>query len=266
MDAAPAAGAALPAPFLDAALALVGLAVGSFLNVVVHRLPRDESVVRPRSRCPACRAPIAARHNVPLLSWLLLRGRCASCRARISARYPAVEAATALFFVAVGRLDGATLALPFHLAFVAALVAVALIDLDFQIIPNEISLPGAVAGLALAALQGKIVAAVIGVAVGSGILWGIGALYMAVRRVEGMGGGDVKLAAMLGAFLGWKGMLLTIFLSSFAGAVAGIALMRLAGTGRQTRIPYGTFLAPAAICVLFAGDPVIAWYTGLIAR
>lgn len=256
----------LAPPFRDVALLVLGLAAGSFVNVVIHRLPRGLSVVRPRSRCPACGAPVRARDNVPVLSWLLLRGRCASCRAPISVRYPLVEALTAILFVAVGRLDGAALALPFHLAFVASLVGVAFIDLDFQIIPNEITFAGVALGLALAGLEGSLLAGVVGAAVGSGLLWGIGALYRAVRRVEGMGGGDVKLAAMLGAFLGWKGVLLTIFLSSFAGAIAGIVMMRRQGSGRQTRIPYGTFLAPAAVVVLFVGESVIAWYAGLLAR
>ncbi len=256
----------LPPLLLDAALLAFGLVIGSFLNVVIHRLPRGESIVRPHSRCPACSTPIPAHRNIPVLSWLLLRGRCASCRAPISARYPIVEAATAFLFVAVGRLDGWTPALPFHLAFVAAMVVVTLIDLDFQIIPNEITIPGVVIGLALAAMSRTLGAALVGAALGAGILWGIGALYLALRHVEGMGGGDVKFAAMLGAFLGWKGVLLTIFLSSFGGAVVGVAMMQLRGTGRQTRIPYGTFLAPAAVLVLFAGEPIVRWYGGLIAR
>ncbi len=251
---------------LDLGLLLLGLIVGSFLNVVIHRLPRGLSVVTPRSRCPACETPIPARLNVPVVSWLMLRGRCASCGAPISPRYPAVEAATALLFVAAGRLDGPTIDLPFHLAFIAALVAVALIDLDFQIIPNELSIGGLVVGLAHAAIAGGLGDALVGAALGSGTLWGIGALYFAVRKVEGMGGGDVKLAAMLGAFLGWKGILLTIFFSSFVGAVAGVLIMRLRGSGGQTRVPFGTFLAPAAILVLFLGDPILDVYFRMLAR
>lgn len=261
-----AAAPLLEPPLLDVGLILFGLIVGSFLNVVIHRLPRDLSVVRPRSRCPACETPIPARHNIPIVSWLLLRGRCAACRAPISPRYPAVEAVTALLFVAAGRLDGPTLSLPFHLAFLAILVAVALIDFDFQIIPDELSVGGLVAGLAHAAITGSLVDALVGAALGSGALWGIGALYYAVRKVEGMGGGDVKLAAMLGAFLGWKGILLTIFFSSFVGAVVGVAIMRARGSGGQTRVPYGTFLAPAGVLVLFVGDPILEAYLRLLSR
>lgn len=251
---------------LDVGLLLLGLIIGSFLNVVIYRLPRDLSVVRPRSRCPSCETPISALHNIPVVSWLLLRARCASCGARISARYPAVEAATGLLFVATGRLDGLSIHLPFHLAFVAILIAVSLIDLDFQIIPDPLSLGGFALGLVHAGLTGGLREALLGAALGAGILWGIGALYYAVRRVEGMGGGDVKLAGMLGAFLGWQGILLTIFFSSFLGAAVGLVLMRLQGSGGQTRVPYGTFLAPAAILVLFAGEPIVEAYFSLIAR
>jgi leader peptidase (prepilin peptidase)/N-methyltransferase len=249
---------------LDVFLFVFGLLIGSFLNVVIHRMPRDLSIVRPRSRCPSCGTPIPATQNIPVVSWLLLRGRCASCGARISARYPAVEAGTALLFVATGRLDGVSIHLPFHLAFVAILIAVALIDLDFQIIPDPLSIGGFALGLLHAAIAGSLREALLGAALGAGILWGIGALYFAVRRIEGMGGGDVKLAAMLGAFLGWQGILLTIFLSSFFGAVAGILLMRAQGTGGLTRVPYGTFLAPAAILILFVGGPLVDAYFRLV--
>ncbi len=254
------------APYLTALLFVFGLLVGSFLNVVIYRLPRDLSVVRPRSRCPSCGGAIAPWWNIPVISWLLLRGKCALCRAPISARYPAVELATALLFAAAARLDGFSIALPFHLFFLAAMIAVTLIDLDFQIIPDEISLSGAVLGVACAALEGRVLDGLIGAVVGSGILWAIGAAYFALRKVEGMGGGDVKLAVMLGAFLGWKGVLLTLFASSFVGAIVGIALIRLAGGDRQTRIPFGTFLAPAAVFVLFAGGPLIDWYAGFFSR
>jgi leader peptidase (prepilin peptidase)/N-methyltransferase len=225
---------------LAAILFLFGLLVGSFLNVVVFRLPRDQSIVRPRSRCPACGTPLRPLQNVPIVSWLALRGRCASCRAPIL--------------------------LPFHLLFVAAMIVIALIDLDFQIIPDEISLPGAALGLAYGAVAGHFVASLMGAAVGAGLLWGIGAAYLALRKVEGMGGGDVKLAAMLGGFLGWRGVLLTLFLASFAGALAGIALMRSGRGSGQTRIPFGTFLAPAGIVVLFAGEAIIDWYAGYFVR
>jgi len=243
-----------------------GLLVGSFLNVVIHRLPREMSIVRPRSRCPSCGGAIAPWHNVPVLSWLLLRGRCAHCRAPISARYPAVELATAVLFACAARLDGFSIALPFHLFFLAAMICVTLIDFDFQIIPDEITASGAILGFACAALTGRIVDGAIGAVVGSGLLWLIGAAYFALRKVEGMGGGDVKLAVMLGAFLGWKGVLLTLFASSLVGAVVGIALIRLKGGDRQTRIPFGTFLAPAAVFVLFAGRPLIDWYAGFFGR
>jgi len=253
-------------PFLTPLLFVFGLLVGSFLNVVIYRLPREMSIVRPRSRCPSCGGAIAAWWNVPLVSWLVLRGKCALCRAPISARYPLVELVTAVLFAAAARFDGASIVLPFHLFFLASMIAVTLIDFDFQIIPDEITMSGAILGLACAALSGRIVDGVIGAAVGSGLLWLIGAAYLALRKVEGMGGGDVKLAVMLGAFLGWKGVLLTLFASSFVGAIAGIALIRWKGGDRQTRIPFGSFLAPAAVLVLFAGRPLIEWYAGFFSR
>ena len=254
------------AAMLDVLLFLFGLMVGSFLNVVIYRLPRDTSIVKPRSRCTSCGEMIPAWANIPVVSWLFLRGRCARCRAPISIRYPAVELVTAFLFVAAGRLDGLTLALPFHLAFIASMIAVAFIDLDFQIIPNEITYAGTLIGLLFAFLAGRLVDGAIGAAVGAGILWALGAAYYALRKVEGMGGGDVKLAAMLGAFLGWKGMLLTLFAASFFGALIGLLVVRAAGGDRHTRIPFGTFLAPAAVLALFAGEPLIAWYSGFLIR
>jgi leader peptidase (prepilin peptidase)/N-methyltransferase len=254
------------APLLDVLLFVFGLIVGSFLNVVIYRLPRDASIVRPRSRCTSCGEVIPAWANIPVFSWVMLRGKCARCRAPISIRYPAVELVTAFLFVAAGRLDGLTLALPFHLTFIASMIAVAFIDLDFQIIPNEITYAGTILGLVFAGLAGRLVDGAIGAAVGAGILWGMGAAYFALRKIEGMGGGDVKLAAMLGAFLGWKGVLLTLFVASFFGALIGLLLIRAAGGDRQTRIPFGTFLAPAAVLVLFAGEPFITWYGGFLTR
>ena len=244
----------------------VGLVVGSFANVCIHRLPLGESVVSPRSRCPQCRTPIGAGDNIPVLSWLVLRARCRHCGAPISWRYPAVEAANGLLYLAVALREPPSLRAVVEMALVTALLVLSLIDLDHHILPNVITRPGIAAGLFASfalggteAALGALLAAAGGYVAFGGIAW----IYRRTRGVEGLGQGDWKLAAMLGAFLGWERMLLTILLASVAGTVVGLVLMAARGRTAQHPLPLGTFLGLAGILVLFAGDPALAWYRGL---
>jgi leader peptidase (prepilin peptidase)/N-methyltransferase len=246
-------------------IALLGLCLGSFLNVVIYRLPLGRSLARPGSACPACKAPIAPYDNIPLASWLMLRGRCRHCRARISGRYPAVESlgAVCLLLAAAGSTGPAAAAV--RGAVLLAMVAVTLIDYDHRIIPDEISLGGIPLGLLACPLIGvSRLDSLIGAAAGAGGLLAIALLYSAVRKVEGMGGGDIKLAGMLGAFLGWQGVLMTLILGSLFGSVVGIALMASGKGSGKTALPFGTFLAPAGALILLVGPRIWAWYSALL--
>lgn len=250
------------ASMATALVILYGLILGSFLNVCIHRLPLGESIVRPASRCPHCAAPIRPYNNIPLLSYILLRGRCPACSAPISARYPLVEALTALAAWALFvRFPNAPLLLGYG-AFVAALIVVTFIDLDHQIIPDVISLPGIVVGLLWAACGFGPTwwPSVAGVVVGGGSLYTVAFGYYALTGREGMGGGDIKLLAMIGAFLGWQGVVVTLIIGSLSGSVVGVMLMAALRRGRHQPIPFGPFLAAGAICALFFGDELIAWY------
>jgi leader peptidase (prepilin peptidase)/N-methyltransferase len=254
-------------PIRLAVMALFGALVGSFLNVVIHRLPRGESVVSPGSRCPKCGHAIRPWENIPVLSWLLLGGRCAKCRASISVRYPLVEAVSAALVALCVARWGLTATAAIHAAFCLSMLVIMLIDYDHQIIPDAITLPGTALGLALVAwTEPTWLEALIGAAVGAGFLYAIGEAWYRMRKIEAMGGGDVKMAAYFGAILGWQGMLLTIFLGSFLGAIAGAFLMARGKGGMQTMLPFGTALAPSAVLVLFWGRPLIDWYLGLLLR
>lgn len=239
--------------------AVVGAMVGSFANVVIYRVPRRESVVAPRSRCPACGHPIAARDNVPLLSFLLLRGRCRHCGTAISWRYPLVEALTALLFVAVWRAFGPTWEGLRAALFVLILVVVVFVDLDHRLIPNAVTYPGMTAGLLLALPDGP---AALAERVLAGV--GAGAFFLAVAVVSrgGMGGGDVKLAAVMGLFLGWPAIAAALFLSFLAGGLVGIALILLRLRRRKDAIPFGPFLALGSLAGLFWGASLVRWYFG----
>lgn len=245
------------------ALAL-GLCLGSFLNVVIHRLPRGESIVRPRSHCPRCARTISARDNVPVVSYLLLRGRCRHCRAPISPRYVAVEVAGGICVLTAVLVSAGPVEAAVRAAFLLAMLTVTVIDLDHRIIPDPISLPGAALGILLAPTVGVGRAdALLGLVTGAGALFGVASLYRLARGEAGMGMGDVKLAGMMGAFLGWKGVVLALILGSFAGAALGIALMALRRANPKTALPYGTFLAPAAAVVILWGGRILDWYLGL---
>jgi leader peptidase (prepilin peptidase)/N-methyltransferase len=248
-------------------LFVFGIVVGSFLNVCIYRLPAGESVVAPRSRCGACRTPIAAYDNIPILSYLVLRGRCRACGAEISSRYVLVEILTGVAAVVTYVLHGWSLSFPISFAFVCALIVISMIDLDHQIIPNVISLPGIVIGFAAAFLVGEPTwrASLAGLLLGGGVLWIVSEGYFRLTGREGMGGGDVKLLAMIGAFLGWPAVPVTLLLASLSGTVIGLMVMFARGSDSRTPIPFGPFLAAGALCALFFGESLIHWYLGLLA-
>ena len=254
-----------PWPVLAAVVTALGCAIGSFLNVCIYRLPRGLSVVSPPSRCPSCGAQIRWYHNVPVLGWLMLRGRCADCRAPISARYPIVEAITGAVFLLHLVVMGLDPLLPVRLAFAAAMIALFAIDLEHQILPDVITLPGIALGFASSVfLPPGWQSALIGILVGGGLPWALAELYVRVRGVEGLGFGDVKMLAMIGAVLGWPLMLLTLLLASLAGTVVGGALIAAGRGGRHLRLPFGTFLAVAAVVAGLFGQPVVDWYAGFL--
>ncbi len=261
---------------------IIGAIIGSFLNVVIYRLPREESIVFPNSRCPACGTPIRPYDNIPVISYLALRGRCRACRASISARYPGVEALTALLFGLVFLRAGLTIALPFDLLFVAALIALIFIDAEHMILPNAITYPGIVfaflarllvpnlyglGGLAEGALAGwptpavSLAGALIGAIVGGGSLWLVGWLWERLRGVEAMGLGDVKMMCMVGAYLGWPLTVLTIFLGVVTGSLAGVGVMlHRRERDMQMLLPFGIFLGLGAIISLLVGTYIVTWY------
>ena len=245
-------------------LVLLGLAVGSFLNVCIHRLPRGESLTVPPSRCPGCAYRLRPYDNIPVLSYVLLRGRCRKCRTPISIRYPLVELITMALFVIHGEVFGWSALLVPRLLFACAMVVLFAIDLEHQLLPNVITLPGIAIGLiASAVLPPGIVDALIGVVIGGGVLWLIGEAYFRYSGQEGMGGGDVKMLAMIGAFLGWKLVLVTLVLSSVAGSLIGLLVIVGKRGGMKYALPYGTFLALGALVASLAGDRIVNWYVSL---
>jgi leader peptidase (prepilin peptidase)/N-methyltransferase len=251
---------------LIALTAVLGLMIGSFLNVCISRLPQGESTVKPRSRCPSCRTPIPWYDNIPVLSYALLGGRCRACRTSISMRYPLVEAATGIAFAAQAAVVGEDLLLlASRLVLTALLIALFGTDLETQRLPNVLTYPGIVAGLAFSTvLPPGIVSSVIGALLGAGILLGIRWLWLVVKKVDAMGLGDVKMLAMVGAFLGWQQVWLVLLLASVTGAVLGIILASAGGRSMQTRLPFGTFIAIAAFISSLIGEPLIDWYVGLL--
>lgn len=243
----------------------LGAIVGSFLNVCIYRLPADESIVSPPSHCPKCQAPIRWYQNIPILSYLFLGGRCASCRTRIPFRYPLVEFLNGALFLLVFLRFGFLWATPIYWVFCAALVVITFIDLDHQIIPDVISLPGIVLGfLASFAIPWlPWTSSLLGILLGGGSLFLVAAGYELLTKKEGMGGGDIKLLAMLGAFLGWQAVLPVIFLSSLIGSLVGIPLMLIKKADGKLAIPFGPFLALGALLYLFWGPLLIHWYLSL---
>jgi leader peptidase (prepilin peptidase) / N-methyltransferase len=246
-------------------LGVFGLMIGSFLNVCISRLPADESVVSPRSHCRSCGAPIRPFDNVPVLSFLLLGGRCRSCRATISWRYPLVELATAASFILQGAAhgdDGVLLAS--RLVLTALLVALFGTDLETQRLPNILTLPGAVVGFLFSfwSPPGP-VESVAGAALGAGMLFLIRWAWFRATGVEGMGLGDVKMAALIGAFLGPRQIWLVMVLASVGGAIVGLGMAALQRRSLDTRLAFGTFLSVAALIASLYGDRIVSWYLGL---
>ena len=278
----------IPIAFYYVAAGIFGAVIGSFLNVVIHRLPREESIVFPNSRCPSCGTAIAFYDNLPVLSYAVLGGRCRSCKTHISARYPAVELLTGLLWAAVMWRDGISWALPFDLIFVTAIIALIFIDAEHMLLPNAITYPGIafafVARLALPLLTGQphfddlpmllagpfdgwpiwaasLGGAVIGALVGGGSLWLMGWLWEKLRGVEAMGLGDVKMMFMVGAYLGWRLTILNIFLGVLSGSLIGVALMARRGDrNMQMLLPFGIFLGISAIAALLIGSHIVEWY------
>ena len=254
-----------PRSLLELSSLLAGLLLGSFLNVVIVRLPRGASLVSPPSHCPRCRTRIAPWDNIPVLSYVLLRGRCRHCRKRIHWRYPVVELSAGLLLWLLARsVESPALLVP-HAAFLLALLVVAWIDFDTRTIPDAITIPGVAIGLSLSLfLPPGPGPAILGAVAGGASLWLVGAAYERATGVPGMGGGDVKLAAMMGAFLGIGGVFGTIFLASLGGSLFGVFLIARGEGSRRTAIPFGTFLAPSAMVLLLYGDPLWRLYRSLI--
>jgi leader peptidase (prepilin peptidase) / N-methyltransferase len=275
---------------MELALALVlGLVIGSFLNVVILRLPQNESISIPRSRCPQCKTPIRWYDNVPVVSYLVLGGRCRSCKKKISARYPIVEGLSGLLSVLLYLKFGLTVEWAIFFAFCAALIVLALIDLDHRILPDPITLNGIWLGIVVSVYLAQpsplvsrlfrslgietanpraiaLTGSVLGAIVGGGLLWAVGEAYLRLRGIEGMGFGDVKMMAMVGAFLGAPLALLTIMLGSLVGSVVGLLFIQVANKTREYELPFGTFLSFAAIVAVLYGDDLVRWYIDHLIR
>ena len=248
-------------PAFLAYVAIVGAAMGSFMNVLVARLPLGESPIRPRSRCPNCSTQIAWYDNIPIVSWFLLRGRCRSCRTSISIEYPLVEAATAAIWLGVGWLYGPTWHALLGAILISVVFTIALIDSRHYLIPDPISLGGLAAGLAFSFLPGypTPLVSVLGAAAGFGVLYGVGVLGEWIFKKPAMGGGDIKMMAMVGAFLGPSGAMLTIFL----GALVGTIVFAPVSLRTDREVPFGVFLAIGAATTFLLGDALINWYSGM---
>src|SRR5690348_6536914 len=237
----------------------VGALIGSFLNVCIYRLPRGESIVWPSSHCPSCGNVIEFYDNIPLLSYLWLIGRCRACRSRISIQYPIVETVNAVGYLAILWTFGLNWTTVFYAMLFSALLVVTGTDLTHRIIPNVVTLPGIVLGLVGAAtvLPVGLINALLGVAIGGGILWALAWASPYLFGKEGMGGGDIKLLAMIGAFLGWKPALLTIMIGSLVGSMIGISLIALRLMKRDDYIPFGPFLVLGALISMFFAQPLV---------
>src|SRR5262245_21314539 len=252
--------------FVTVVTLLFGAAIGSFLNVCIYRLPLHESIVFPASHCRACATPLTWYDNLPLMSYLLRWGRCRFCGAAFSFRYFLVELLTALVAVALIYRFGLTITALGYFAFSAALIVITFIDLDYQIIPDVVSLPGAVAGVLFSLVTPELSLwnSLIGLVAGAGVLLAVALGYRAATGREGMGGGDVKLLAMIGAFLGWRAVPFTLFAASFIGSVVGVAAMVRTNADSKLALPFGPFLSFGALCYLFFGEQLIEWYLGLL--
>lgn len=261
---------------LSAFVFLAGLCIGSFLNVCIWRIPRDESIILPGSRCPACRHPIAPWDNLPLLSWLILNGKCRHCQAPIPARYFLVELLTGALFTLLWIVQGWSILTPLYLFFTAALVLATFIDVDHLILPDRVTIGGMILGpllsLAVPALHGQserlpaLLHSLGGLALGYGLLWLVATLGRLFLKREAMGMGDLKLLGAIGACLGWQAVLFTVFVSSLSGTLLGLGLMAAGRKELQSKIPYGPHLAAAAVLWMLCGpaciDAYLAWVAG----
>ncbi|MEW6184454.1 MAG: A24 family peptidase [Thermodesulfobacteriota bacterium] len=254
----------IPSWFFYVILFVLGSVLGSFFNVCIYRLPREESVAWPGSHCPHCRHPLSVRDNLPLVSFLLLKGSCRYCQAPISFQYPLVEGITGLAAVLMGWKFGLSWALLQAFLFFSALLVVSVIDLYHRIIPDLVTFPGIGLGVLLAWLSASpgIGSSLIGLVLGGGVLWLLAFGYALLTGKEGMGGGDIKLLAMIGAFLGWPGVLVTLLSGSFLGTLVGLGLMLFWKKGRTYAVPFGPFLSAGALIHLFWGPALIRWYLG----
>ena len=245
---------------------IIGICVGSFLNVCIYRLPAGLSIVRPRSKCPECGNLIAFYDNIPLLSYLWLKGRCRHCRIRIGLRYPTVELLGGLFALASYLKFGLSVDAIIYFAFIACMLVVTFIDLDHRIIPDVITLPGIpiffAASFALPSIDFK--AALLGILAGGGSLFLVAWIYSLITKKEGMGGGDIKLLAMMGGLVGWQGVAFTIFVSSLVGTLSGFVVMLHSRKDMKLAIPFGPFLAIGAITYIFFGTHLINWYFSIL--
>ncbi|NVN89886.1 MAG: prepilin peptidase [Desulfuromonadales bacterium] len=244
---------------------IFGAVVGSFLNVCICRLPANESVVSPPSHCPHCQYPIRWFDNIPIVSYLLLGGKCRGCQAKISLQYPLVELLNGLVCLALFISFGPTLDFCVFFLFCSALVVITFIDLEHQIIPDEISLPGIVIGFLCSFVLNGLgwLNSLLGILLGGGSLLLVAYCYQRLTGKEGMGGGDIKLLAMMGAFLGWKSIPFIIFASSLVGSVVGVTLMLIQKKDSKLAIPFGPYLAFGALLYIFFGPRLIDWYLKL---
>jgi leader peptidase (prepilin peptidase)/N-methyltransferase len=256
----------LPLSFVLPFAFVFGALIGSFLNVCIYRLPLQQSVVFPASHCMACSTPLAWYENLPLVSYLLQRGRCRTCGASFSIRYFVVEFLTAVLAIAVVLRFGVGFDALGYFAFSAALIVITFIDLDHQMIPDVISLPGVILGVlfSLVASTLSLRDSLIGALLGAGVLLVVALSYRVFTGREGMGGGDVKLLAMIGAFLGWRAILFTLFCASCAGSLVGVSTMIYQNSDSKLAIPFGPFLSFGALCYLFFGEDLITWYLRLL--
>jgi leader peptidase (prepilin peptidase)/N-methyltransferase len=241
-----------------------GALIGSFLNVCIYRVPRGASVVWPPSACPGCRRALRWYENIPLVSFIVQGGRCRGCGSRIAWRYPVVEALTAILFAASWWYWGPGVLLVSRVLFGCGLVVLFAIDLEHQLLPNTITLPGIVVGFLFSLLtEPGWFASLIGIVIGGGVLFAVAEVYYRFRHEEGLGMGDVKMLAMIGAFLGWKLTLVTLMAASFAGSVVGVGLIASGRGGMKYALPFGTFLALGAAVAATVGPSLLEWYLGM---
>lgn len=248
----------------DVLIFILGLIVGSFSNVCIYRIPRNESIMYPASHCPKCRSKIKPFDNIPLLSFILLKGRCRNCKSKISIQYPMVEFLSGLIYLIIYLLYGLSVQTLIYIILSSALIIIAFIDLNQQIVPDVISLPGIAIGFIISFFVPYIsfINSALGVLAGGGIILVIAMGGSAIFKKEAMGGGDVKLAAMIGAFLGWKYIIISLFLGFFTGALAGIFLIMAKIKKKEDAVPFGPFIILGSFITLLWGEKIISWYIG----